>query len=97
MDRLTCALTKETSTVAHDHAIRIWTDARYRGMPVTVAGDVVERLFAFAAYDSADPQVLGVITIDPATPDEPYRLEGDSRPLKTVRDAARVAVERSKG
>jgi hypothetical protein len=35
-----------------------------------------------------------VITVNPATPREPYRVEGDRRPVKTIHDAAELAAER---
>jgi hypothetical protein len=78
----------------HDYTIRVHTSARYRGLPITVAGYDLTRLTAVAGYDSPHEIALAVITLDPSTPREPYRIEGDRRPVKTIHDAAQLAAER---
>jgi hypothetical protein len=79
----------------HNYTFRVHTDARYNGMPVVVATDDMERMVVLAWGDAADTVTLAAVTVDPATPEAPYRVEGDTAPVKTLRDAAHVAVTRA--
>jgi hypothetical protein len=61
---------------------------------VTVGGDDLTRLTAVAGYGTPHEAALAAITLDPATPREPYRLEGDRTAIRTVHDAAQLAAGR---
>jgi hypothetical protein len=82
-------------------AIRVHTPALYRGLPITVIGRDDAALIAVAGYATPHERALGVITAEPSSAGQCYRVTGHPEPVATLRQAAiahlREANERGGG